>query len=40
MRTVHSLQRIVKAEEIKADKEALLEIAQLSDGMFRDGANY
>jgi len=35
---VHSLQRIVKAEEIKADKEALLEIAKLSDGSFRDGA--
>jgi DNA polymerase-3 subunit gamma/tau len=35
---IHSLQRIVKAEEIKADKEALLEIAKLSDGSFRDGA--
>jgi len=35
---VHSLQRIVKAEEIKADKEALLQIAKLSDGSFRDGA--
>ena len=35
---VHSLQRIIKAEEIKADKEALLEIAKLSDGSFRDGA--
>jgi DNA polymerase-3 subunit gamma/tau len=35
---VHSLQRIVKAEEIKADREALLEIAKLSDGSFRDGA--
>jgi DNA polymerase-3 subunit gamma/tau len=35
---VHSLQRIVKAEEIKTDKEALLEIAKLSDGSFRDGA--
>jgi len=35
---VRSLQRIVKAEEIKADKEALLEIAKLSDGSFRDGA--
>ena len=34
---VSSLQRIVKAEEIKADKEALLEIAKLSDGSFRDG---
>jgi DNA polymerase-3 subunit gamma/tau len=34
---VRSLQRIVKAEEIKADKEALLEIAKLSDGSFRDG---
>ena len=35
---VHSLQRIIKTEEIKADKEALLEIAKLSDGSFRDGA--
>ncbi len=35
---VHSLQRIIEAEEIKADKEALLEIAKLSDGSFRDGA--
>lgn len=35
---VHSLQRIVKAEELKADKEALLEIAKLSDGSFRDAA--
>lgn len=35
---IHSLQRIVKAEEIKADKEALSEIAKLSDGSFRDGA--
>lgn len=35
---VHSLLRIVKAEEIKADKEALLEIAKMSDGSFRDGA--
>ena len=35
---VHSLQRIIKTEEIKADNEALLEIAKLSDGSFRDGA--
>jgi len=35
---VRSLLRIIKAEEIKADKEALLEIAKLSDGSFRDGA--
>src|ERR1035437_6549591 len=34
---VRSLQRVVKAEELKADKEALLEIAKLSDGSFRDG---
>ena len=33
-----SLSRIVKKEEIKTDKEALLEIAELSDGSFRDGA--
>jgi DNA polymerase-3 subunit gamma/tau len=34
---VRSLQRIVKAEDLKADKEALLEIAKLSDDSFRDG---
>jgi DNA polymerase-3 subunit gamma/tau len=33
-----SMQRIVKAEEIKIDKEALFEIAKLSDGSFRDAA--
>jgi DNA polymerase-3 subunit gamma/tau len=33
-----SMQRIVKAEEIKIDKEAMLEIAKLSDGSFRDAA--
>lgn len=33
-----SLNRIVKAEGIKTDKEALMEIAALSDGSFRDGA--
>ena len=33
---VRSMHRIVKAEEIKADKEALLEIAKLADGSFRD----
>ena len=35
---VRSFQRIVKQEEIKIDKEALFEIARLSDGSFRDGA--
>ncbi len=35
---VRSLQRIVKAEGIKTDKDALVEIANLSDGSFRDGA--
>ena len=33
-----SLSRIVKSEKIKIDKDALLEIANLSDGSFRDGA--
>jgi len=33
-----SMQRIIKAEEIKIDKEAILEIAKLSDGSFRDAA--
>lgn len=33
-----SMQRIIKAEEIKIDKEALFEIAKLSDGSFRDAA--
>jgi DNA polymerase-3 subunit gamma/tau len=33
-----SMQRIVKAEEIKIEKEAVLEIAKLSDGSFRDAA--
>ena len=35
---VRSMQRIVKSEEIKIDKDALLEIAKLSDGSFRDGS--
>ena len=35
---VSSFQRIAKGEGIKADKDALLEIAKLSDGSFRDGA--
>ncbi len=35
---VHSFERIVKGEGIKADKDALAEIAKLSDGSFRDGA--
>ena len=34
---VRSLTRIIKAEQIKVDSEALLEIANLSDGSFRDG---
>lgn len=34
---VRSLTRIVKAEDIKIDKDAILEIASLSDGSFRDG---
>lgn len=35
---VRSLSRIVKAEEIKIEKDALLEIAKLAGGSFRDGA--
>lgn len=35
---IHSFNRIVKGEGLKADKETLLEIAKLSDGSFRDGA--
>lgn len=35
---VHSFKRILKGEEIKADDQALLQIAQMSDGSFRDGA--
>ena len=35
---VHSFARIAKGEGIKADGDALLEIAKLSDGSFRDGA--
>lgn len=35
---VRSISRIVKKEEIKIDKDGLLEIAKLSDGSFRDGA--
>ncbi len=35
---ISSFNRIAKGEKIKADKEALLEIAKLSDGSFRDGA--
>jgi DNA polymerase-3 subunit gamma/tau len=34
---VRSFQRIIRAEKIKADKEALELIASLSDGSFRDG---
>ncbi len=34
---VRSFSRIVKEEEIKIDKDALIEIARLSDGSFRDG---
>jgi len=33
---IRSMQRVVKAEEIKINMEALLEIAKLSDGSFRD----
>ncbi|MBI2613251.1 MAG: DNA polymerase III subunit gamma/tau [Candidatus Levybacteria bacterium] len=35
---VRSFERIIKAEKIKADKEALDLIASLSDGSFRDGS--
>lgn len=35
---VRSLQRIIKPEKINIDKDALFEIAKLSDGSFRDGA--
>jgi len=35
---VGSFKRIVKGEKLKADKDALEEIAILSDGSFRDGA--
>ena len=35
---IRSFQRIVKGEKLKAEKEALLQIARLSDGSFRDGA--
>jgi DNA polymerase III subunit gamma/tau len=35
---VHSFNRIVKGEGIKADKEALIQVAKMSDGSFRDGA--
>ena len=35
---VRSFNRIVKGEGLKADKEALFQIATLSDGSFRDGA--
>lgn len=35
---VRSFERIIRAEKMKADKEALNLIASLSDGSFRDGA--
>ncbi len=35
---VHSFKRILKGEDIEADDGALLQIAQMSDGSFRDGA--
>ena len=35
---LRSFNRIIKGEGIKADKEALIQIAKLSDGSFRDGA--
>jgi DNA polymerase-3 subunit gamma/tau len=35
---VRSLQRVVKNEEIKVEKDALIEIAKLSEGSFRDAS--
>lgn len=35
---IHSFSRILKGEGIKAEPDALLKIAQLSEGSFRDGA--
>lgn len=35
---VRSFERIIKGEKIKIDKEALIAIAELSDGSFRDGS--
>lgn len=35
---VNSFERIVKGEKGKAEKEALIQIAKMSDGSFRDGA--
>lgn len=35
---VRSLQRVVKHEDIKVDKDALFEIAKLSEGSFRDAS--
>jgi DNA polymerase III subunit gamma/tau len=35
---VSSFKRIIKGEGLEADKEALLQVAALSDGSFRDGA--
>jgi DNA polymerase-3 subunit gamma/tau len=35
---IRSISRIIKKEEIKIEKDGLLEIAKLSDGSFRDGA--
>lgn len=35
---VHSLERIVKGEDLIIEKEALEEIAKMADGGFRDGA--
>lgn len=35
---IHSFNRIIKGEGLRAEKQALLEIAKLSDGSFRDGA--
>jgi DNA polymerase III subunit gamma/tau len=34
---LRSLSRVIKEEDIKIDKDAMLEIASLSDGSFRDG---
>lgn len=35
---LRSMQRIVKAEDIKIENQALIEIAKVADGSFRDGA--
>lgn len=35
---IHSFKRILQGEVLEAEEEALLEIAKISDGSFRDGA--